>query len=509
MANPTTRNRQSHPSRALIAWMMMSSMMVIAIIQVVAVESAVTYASTHFSSSSVATAFDLRGGATSSKKKKKKNASAKKDTEAASAVVNQVLKEKDAAQALGDAIRDRADQLRHETDDYFGVTAAQKHIQESMQSVGWAMGASDSYVTATTASETTANAALSVEDGAGGVEAAPASVVVHYFLKSHGGAHALQCVCSLLAATAGLGSICCKGSLQLTLLKRCLLFAMIKHVSGLVAASCIAATGIPDTGFRQAVRWMQELATDPVSQYVFYAATVLFWLPSTSTTTMTTKPGATTSTTPPIAVWWQAYLVVPVILVGPVILRELISTALVVSDVLVLTACSSSNTAGIKRLLTISLAIVNACMSLLVTPTVWRSATAAQRQAILAKLTSKLSLAMEVAVGVLMGMDAVISVIGFLFTAAAGVKFGRLVKSLVCTRLYLQFLWTRRRKIHKLAATVRGGAGAVPLYVLSVLMDPQASMGLAKPDSNNESRGDNNNEWTWKDYARIALGLDE
>ena len=35
------------------------------------------------------------------------------------------------------------------------------------------------------------------------VEAAPASIVVYYFLKSHGGAHVLQCFCSLLATGAG------------------------------------------------------------------------------------------------------------------------------------------------------------------------------------------------------------------------------------------------------------------------------------------------------------------
>lgn len=530
-----------------------------------------------------------------SKKKRKRNDpkideyaqdAAKMDT-AAAAEVNQVLKEKDsAAQALGDAIRDRADQLLqlrprryedHDYDDDGGTPAAVRlpfvsdtsrngdletppfsttvhrnrrdgtmtnTMPDSMRSLGWAMGATDYYSSA--AAETISRNTGSPVDlttgmehpvGAGGVEAAPASVLVHYFLKSHGGAHALQCTCSALAAAAGLGAILLwhppisagatstttTTALSLTLLKRSLLFAMIKHVSGLVAASYLAATAIPDTGFRQAVQWMRELVTDPVSQYVFYAATILLWLPPTGKTAAVA------------AGWWQSYRLAPVILVGPVVLREVISTALVLSDVLVLTACSgrssSSTSSGIlKRLLTVSQAVVNAVMSLLVTPTVWRSATAAQRQAILAKLTSKVSLAMEVAVGLLMLVDAIVRVLSLIFTSSSsngggGGSYGTttllpLVKSLVCTRLYVQFLWTRRRKIRQLAATVRGGAGAVPLYVLGVLLDPSTSMGLvpALPSSafsappltangSKESRSDI--EWTWKDYASIALGLND
>ena len=522
---------------------------------------------------------ELRGGATSkqqgSKKKKKKKTSVgggegaqqrqrrKKPTAGTKKKkddadkVSQILKEKDAAQALGDAIRDRGDQLRREpTPNHPSIMSfsyeiqKSQSIQDSVRSVGWALGASDhARRTSPTNTDSAEEPSGGVEeDDAGGVEVAPEAVVVHYFLKSHGGAHALQCLCSLLASTAGVGALLLpllnrKGGagggpvLQLTLLKRCLLFAMIKHVAGLVAASFLAAQGIPVAGFRQAVQWMHELATDPVAQYTFYAAIILLWLPNNSPPKVQKGAAAAAASTgvaaeavaaaaPAVATaaWWQAYRVVPLLLVGPVLLRELISTALVVSDVLVLWACSSKSpsTKSIRRLLSASRAVVNAFMSLLVTPDVWRSATAAERQAILAKLTSKLSLAFEVAVGVLLTVDSALGLSAFLFTGTTSnnikVPFWQLVKRLVCTRLYLQFLWTRRRKIHRLATNIRGGASQVPFYVLSVVLDPRASMGLSNRGDGEDTtattasslrRSNAREEWTWKDYVRIAVGLDE
>jgi hypothetical protein len=223
---------------------------------------------------------------------------------------------------------------------------------------------------------------------------------------------------------------------------------MIKHVSGLFAASFLAARAIPEVGLQKARVWMQELALDPVSQYVFYAASVIFWLPET----------------PNQALWHyhsKKTPLIPLLLLGPVLLREVVSTALVISDVLVLYACSSSQDGGtalVKSLLTLSSTFTTAFMSILVTPSVWRSANAAERQAILAKLVSHISLAMEVAVGVLMTVDAFWALTTFMF---AGVQqrppLLQVAKRMLCTRLYLQFLWTRRRKIRKLTTRLRGG----------------------------------------------------
>ena len=69
-----------------------------------------------------------------------------------------------------------------------------------------------------------------------------------------------------------------------------------------------------------------------------------------------------------------------------------------------------------------------------------------------------------------------------LFGVPANVNGGlaRLLKRLICTNLYLRFLYTRRRKIRKLGTTLRGGAAQLPLYILGVVLNPRASMGLGE-----------------------------
>ena len=97
------------------------------------------------------------------------------------------------------------------------------------------------------------------------------------------------------------------------------------------------------------------------------------------------------------------------------------------------------------------------------------------------------------------------------FTVNSDNARGSVVKRLICARLYLQFLWSRKRKINRLVTDIRGGSAQLPFYVLDVLMDPWAAMGLPKsqkqPPQLNEKR--DMGDLTWKDYVRLALGLDE
>jgi hypothetical protein len=400
------------------------------------------------------------------------------------------------------------------------------------------------------------------DDESGGVETATTSVLMHYFLKSHGGAHALQCVCSLLATIAGwmviiIISSCCwfnsssgggssssssssssnsLSTLTMTLMRRCMIFAMMKHVSGLFAATFLTARAIPQVGLSQARVWMQDLVRDPVSQYVFYAACLLLWLPPNSSskgaaaatgaaaTAAAATAAATATASTQLLAWWQAYSLVPALLVGPIVLRETISTMLVISDVLVLWTCSSGSPRRTRRhshqeddadeeddsltnldgnnssvlslvqtFLKMSTSVVNAIMSILVTPTVWRSATnnVQERQAILAKLTSRASLVLEVLVGLLLVVDVIKSLLAWTFGSGGGggggggatkspyMTMSSILRRVVCTRLYVHYLWLRRRKIHRLATKIRGGAGQFPFHVLNVLMDPVAAMGCS------------------------------
>jgi hypothetical protein len=425
------------------------------------------------------------------KNSKKKKVKSKTDTEDDKARINQSLKEEDAADALGNAIRSRAHQLR------FGSEAnPEAHdVEKSLGSLGWALGSSDFTFDKTMAAESLENA---------GIEAGATSILAHYFLKSHGGAHALQSLLSLLASSAGIGAVIAatnerRAVLSLSLMKRCMLFAMVKHVSGLLAATFMTARAIPDVGLRQARAWLEVLVKNPVSQYLFYTACLQLWLPSRLSTSVDGKA---------VRQWWQSYIALIISIVGPVVLREFVSTILVLSDILVLSTLSSSQSSGIcGSLLNAGYAFVDAGMSILVTPKNWRNATGAQRQSILAKLTSKVSLVFELVVGMLMAADSFVILVAFTFgTQANKPPFLELTRRLVCTSLYLHFLWTRKPKVEKLASSIRGGASQFPFYVLQVLTEPKASMGLntdqpvdAKPVE----------MWNWKDYLLVALGFGE
>jgi len=410
---------------------------------------------------------DVRGGSEgnqSRKKMKKKKPTSKK-------VIAEAMKEKDAAQALGDAIRERADILRAENP-FLDNPLLQK-VHQSVSSVGWAMGTSD-----------TVKQDANDNDDGGGVEASKSSVLANYFLNSHGGAHALQSLCSLLAVLASVGSMVFHTH-RLVLMKRAMMLAMTKHLSGVLAATTAAAKAIPEVGLRKAKVWMEEVALDPVSQYVFYTALMLLWLPSSASSTNTLW-------------WWNK---VPTFcFVGPILLREFISMAFVVSDILVLS--SSTSDSPLSGILRLTQSTVNAMLSLLVTPTIWRQATASERQAILAKLTSRISLVLEVLVGVVLVMDGMVSIWEFSIHSPRPPLL-LVLKRCMCARLYVNFLWARRKKITKLASTIRGGASEFPLFVMDLLLHPAASMGLdLTPPS---TKGD----CSWKDYAVMALDLDD
>lgn len=343
-----------------------------------------------------------------------------------------------------------------------------KSIDWSIGSVGQALGSSD------------------LRREGGGVQASPSSVIAHYFLNSHGGAHALQCICSTLATISGMGAMTTT-KWKYTLLQRTFLFAMLKHVSGMLAAAALAAKAIPKIGLSQSRQWMEQLVVDPVSQYVFFNALMLVWLPG--------KARALQSW------WWSKQWVVPLLL-GPILLREIISTVMVVSDVLVLWSVGGE-VAGLETLLKVSQSMVNAVMSLLVTPTVWRSADPAQRQAILSKLVSRVSLVLEIAIGGLLAVDAVVALMSAAFSTQRP-PFRESVTRLLCIRLYIHFLWVRRSKIRKIGLKLRGGASKLPFYVLDVLEKPAKSMGIERED-----KSKNVDDMSWWELLAVGLGLSE
>jgi hypothetical protein len=395
--------------------------------------------------------FELRGGAKNVTKKRPTKSKGGKEPDRSR--ISEALQEKDAAQAMGDAIRERAHLWRE--------SPLLEEIDVSLASVGRAMGATDHSSPLHPDSQETS----------GGVDVATTSVLVHYFLKSHGGAHALQTICSLLAAISGLGALSVSKSLSIVLLHRCMMFAMTKHLAGILAGVVLTARAIPEVGFQAARQRIQDLMRDPVAQYVFYSCIVLVWLPSS-------LPADGQS------LWWQS-APIPAFLVGPILLREVVSTLYVVSDVFLLCLLSNqeseNSNQGITRIVRLCGSLINAVMSVLVTAKVWRSADAIQRQVILARLVSRASLAIEVIVGLIFLVNALREVTSLTLSNQRP-SLGSVIKSEICAYLYLHFLWIRRRKIQTLATKLRGGASGVPFYVLNVMLDPMGAMGLVDDD---------------------------
>lgn len=348
-----------------------------------------------------------------------------------------------------------------------------KSIEWSLSSLGHAVGASDHRMS----------------EG-GGVEAAATSVVANYFLKSHGGVHGLQFLCSFLATISGIGVLVFQRVPRgLVMLRRTMIFAMIKHVSGVLAASIIAAKAIPKIGLRNARQWMEKLALDPVSQYVFFTALVLVWLP----------PVLKLETC-----WWWGKPPLMFVLVGPILIREIISSALVISDVLVLLSVSGDSK-PVDFVLKIANSTVNAVMSLLVSAKSWRHADPSKRQAIMASLVSNASLVMEVGVGLLMLADAIYSTSKFAFaTGLVRPSFREMASKLICIRLYIHFLWVRRKKIAKVAMNVRGGALKFPFWFLDVMDNPLNAMGVVQ---GGRRKGRESVLESWQDYATTALAF--
>lgn len=191
--------------------------------------------------------------------------------------------------------------------------------------------------------------------------------------------------------------------------------------------------------------------------------------------------------------------IIPILILGPILLREIISILWVCSDVLTLAVTTSSGGMISKfcsSILSACRSILDAFMSILITSDQWRKANSFQRQRTLANLVSRCSLAMELVVGVILMGDAIQSFWRFAFVgptiamgdnaAASGGGVGRLpfkcvLGKMACAHLYLNFLLSRRKKIAAVIGSIRGG-GAMMNRFLDVLIDPKKEMGLSEDD---------------------------
>lgn len=444
--------------------------------------------------------------------------------------IDDILRDKDAASALGNAIRNRADELLC---DFDGRSYSERAFNTAIGSVGLALGTAGTDVNIVDGGyrdDDTDRGNKGQEEEEEGLDQRPASVLIaEYFLKTHGGTHIVQSWLSLLASV--LGVICLflpsfpssgvvvgtmtvvsmdatalarhilLSTTKCQLLQQTLLLAMAKYASGIFGAVYLSAYQIPQVGVRDVRQRLERVASDPVGQYLFYCSLLAVWMgwfgggggggrmgeyiarmrvtvssimnaaaaasASTATTANDSTPtakllDALSQQPPPWFLCQSPYgvgNVIPLLLLGPILLREVISVVWVCSDVLTLLSTSLSGMAGmvLSRVLSISRATIDVVMCVLISRVRWRDANSFQRQLILSSLVSRISLWMELAVGGILMVDAALSIWTYAFIGyttvssdvmgGGRVPFRSMLGKTVCTHLYFNFLLSRRKKV--------------------------------------------------------------
>jgi hypothetical protein len=322
---------------------------------------------------------------------------------------------------------------------------------------------------------------------------------------------------------------------------------MAKHASGMIGAMNVGASIIPLRGVRDARTKLESIASDPVGQYLFYCSLLAVWmgwfgggggdgtmggylagLSGTVVSIMNTSGSAATttsdgvdatsrlldalSTQPPPWYMCQSHgmgIVVPILVLAPVLMREVISVMWVCSDVLsILSYSSSSGGKGVigamlSTALSTSRLAIDSFMGLFIANDKWRDADAFQRQRALSSLVSRISLLTELAVGGILIADAAQSFWTFALVGPTMVgttsgsmvgggggggggrsRFGRVVGKTACAHLYVNFLLSRRKKIAEVVGSIRGGAFSncvsdFPIY-------QRKDMGLSSDDDDDD-----------------------
>jgi len=354
-------------------------------------------------------------------------------------------------------------------------------------------------------------------------------VLGNYFLKTNGGTHIISCLLSMLTSVLGMACLVLPSfptstnlgkninakilsrkillaTTKYQLMQQTLLVAMARYITGMVGAILLSASSIPQLGVRNVRRYLESTASEPIGQYLFYTALLVIWMgmfgggssggkmndyvaalkksvisimnesaasaaTTTDDSTTVTQLLDTLSQQPPPWFLSNGGAVTPLLILGPILLREIISIIWVFSDVLTLAIKSSDGMTGklFSGMLTTCRATLDALMSILISSDKWRKADSFHRQRTLSKLVSRISLVMELIVGILLLGDAIQVVWAFAFgnvsttgVVAGRVPFKTVFGKIVCAHLYLNFIKSRRKKI---ARTVIGSARGGGIHI--------------------------------------------
>jgi len=385
---------------------------------------------------------NIRGGSKTHKKTKKGKKQKLKAKENKKMLAD-AMKGSDSGKILGDAIRERKDVLLK--DSSLQEEPSCEKIDASLASVSFSLGCSTTFD--------------SMKDH-------PPSTIKAYFLNSHGGTYIFQCIMSLLTSIFACVCILSQNYVQLFCMRRALQCTFFKHVSSFISASILSARHISDIGFHEALKRVQEnfSSRDPVAQYLFYTGLLLIWIPR-GKKEMSSYP------------WYLQHKGSTFCLLAPLLFREVINLIWIMADILfLLDDDPQSNHRFISLVKSMLFKPAHSIMNLLFLPSNWMSSNQLDRQKLLAKLVSRISLCFEIMTSLLIFMDSAITVWQWTisFTSTDFLKLG---KNSICLYLYFQFLIRRKQKMTDLVQSLRGGATSFSHRVLDILLLPRKSMG--------------------------------
>lgn len=274
----------------------------------------------------------------------------------------------------------------------------------------------------------------------------------NYFFKSHSGLYLIQTLSSLLASVLGtwcvtlvlrkavisssrqpIASAATTDTLPFVLMRRCFLTAMSKYIAGFCAIILLSAAQIRSIGLYRTRTRMKKIFTSPeegpIAQYLFYCAILLVW----------TRPRKDS-----FMPWYMSHFPLVICLLGPILIREIIHVAWVISDVMVILSLGQKQGVGyiIHVLHSTFAAVFNGWMRLLVGADTWNNSDSVARQRLLSVFLMRFSILMELCTGCLILLDTLRKCgdYGLIIPGSQRPPLMDVVKGVFCSRLYINYL---------------------------------------------------------------------
>ncbi len=374
------------------------------------------------------------------KKSKPRKANVKGRTANKKEIQKAMAKTTDVADILGQEIRNRRDILLSDP--------VNLYYDASMSSLGYALGMSvppDYNELPSQRNEEEDGKTMEANDS---YQDRRRVKLENYFFKSHCGLYWIQTLSSLLASVLGTWSVSIvlrqamvsqssalsNGALPFVLMRRCFLTALSKYITGFGAIILLSAAQIRSIGLHRTRTRIRKILTSTeegaIAQYLFYCAILLVW----------TRPQKDYNILP----WYMSHVPLVTCLLGPILLREIVHVAWVISDIMVIISRGQKHGAGflIHLLHSSFAAVFNGWMRLLVGSDMWSKADSLTRQRLLSVLAMRLSLLMELCTGCLILLDTLRKFADYCLIIPGSQRppLIDVVKGVFCSRLYIHYL---------------------------------------------------------------------